>query len=64
MFVLAVTDPRWYKFMLDHPQAEPLNFWTPTPWKPKIAAGTTFGFMVKSPYRKIGGYGRFSRYEE
>lgn len=64
MFVLAVTDPRWYEFLLDRPQAEPINFWTPTPWRPRIPAGTTFGFMVKSPFRKIGGYGRFVRYEE
>lgn len=64
MFVLAVTDPRWYEFMLAESQAEPLNFWTPTPWNPKISEGVTFGFMVKSPFRKIGGYGRFARYEE
>ena len=64
MFVLAVTDPRWYEFLLKQPQAEPLNFWTPTPWKPKIPEGTRFGFLVKSPFRKIGGYGRLTGYDE
>lgn len=64
MFALGVTDPRWYHFMLENPQAGPLNFWTPTPWRPKFEAGMTFGFLVKSPYRKIGGFGSFRAYEE
>lgn len=64
MFPLAVTDPRWYHFMLERPQVGPVNFWTPTPWRPKFEAGITFGFMVKKPYRKIGGFGIFQRYEE
>lgn len=64
MFSLAVTDPRWHRFFLENPQGGPLNFWTPTPWKPKFQPGISFGFMVKSPYRKIGGFGTFRAYEE
>ncbi|WP_252258913.1 HNH endonuclease [Erythrobacter aurantius] len=64
MFTLGVTDPRWHRFLLEHPQSGPLNFWTPTPWKPKFTPGMSFGFMVKSPYRKVGGFGTFRTYEE
>lgn len=64
MFALAITDLRWQAQMLaDGPQSL-VNFWTPTPWRVRLAEGFRFGFMLKAPVRRIGGFGTFVRYEE
>lgn len=61
---LAVTDLRWHSRMLVERPIGLVNFWTPTPWKVRLEPGTRFGFMLKAPVRKIGGFGHFVRYEE
>ena len=39
------------------------NFWTPTPWSVKgLKPRDKLYFLLKSPIRKIGGWGSFSRY--
>jgi putative restriction endonuclease len=41
-----------------------INFWTPTPWNvSRLASGDKLYFMLKSPIRKIGGYGQFVEYK-
>lgn len=64
MFALAVTDPRWHDQMLSDPPTGLVNFWTPTPWKVKLQSGSRWGFMLKSPIRRIGGFGTLVGYEE
>lgn len=61
---LGVTDLRWHSQMLAEPPVGQVNFWTPTPWRTRLEEGTRFGFMLKAPVRKIGGFGHFVRYEE
>lgn len=61
---LAVTDLRWHSRMLVERPTGLINFWTPTPWNVKLSPGTRFGFMLKAPVRKVGGFGHFVRYEE
>lgn len=63
MFALAVTDLRWHARFLAEPPEGPVNFWTPTPWNVRLAEGAKWGFMLKAPVRRIGGYGHFVRYE-
>ncbi|HEV2596446.1 MAG TPA: HNH endonuclease [Sphingomicrobium sp.] len=64
MFALAVTDPRWHDQMLSDPPTGLVNFWTPTPWKVQLKPGSRWGFMLKSPIRRIGGFGSLVTYEE
>lgn len=53
----------WLEHLKEQPLTE-VNFWTPTPWNVRrLQAGDTFYFLLKAPIRKIGGYGRFIRYE-
>lgn len=61
---LAITDLRWHAQMLAEQPVGPVNFWTPTPWKVNLTEGARFGFMLKAPVRRIGGFGHFVRYEE
>lgn len=64
MFALAVTDNRWHDQMLSDPPTGLVNFWTPTPWAVQLRPGVRWGFMLKAPVRRIGGFGTFVRYEE
>lgn len=63
--VIAVspTDLDWFLQLRDAPLQDRVNFWTPTPWNIRqLNPGDTFYFLLKSPIRKIGGYGTFSEY--
>lgn len=64
MFTLAVTDLRWHASHLSNPPSGPVNFWTPTLWKPKLEKGSKLFFMLKAPIRKLGGFGYVSEYRE
>jgi len=63
MFAIAPTDLDWFERIRSGPVGRVVNFWTPTPWEVKeLHGGDRFYFMLKSPVRKIGGYGSFVRY--
>ncbi|WP_079476244.1 HNH endonuclease [Marinococcus halophilus] len=63
MSVIANTDHNWYFELSSQPVPYEVNFWTPTPWNPKsLKEGDLFLFLLKAPYRKVCGYGRFSYY--
>jgi putative restriction endonuclease len=68
LIAIGTTDQDWFQYLRDlNDDAKLLfiNFWTPTPWNFKaLNKGDKFYFMLKSPIRKIGGYGVFERYEE
>ena len=65
MFAIAPTDLDWYKFLKNSQIHGKVNFWTPTPWGIKrLNSGDKFFFLLKSPIRKLGGYGTFDLYEE
>ncbi len=64
VFALAVTDNRWHAQMLADPPVGLVNFWTPTPWGVQLEPGVRWGFMLKSPVRRIGGFGTFVGYKE
>ncbi len=63
MFAIAPTDIDWFAAMRSGPLGKVVNFWTPTPWGVKgLRPGDRLYFLLKSPIRKIGGYGSFVRY--
>src|SRR5262245_55831199 len=63
MFAIAPTDIDWFERIRIGPIGRIVNFWTPTPWEVKgFHEGDRLYFMLKSPVRKIGGYGTFVRY--
>lgn len=66
MIAIGLTDHRMFVFWRDLHSALPeVNFWTPTPWRMRaLSEGDHFYLLLKSPIRKIGGYGKFVRYEE
>ncbi len=66
MFAIAPTDLQWFDNLRDGPPVgDAVNFWTPTPWGVKgLNPGDRLYFMLKSPIRKIGGYGAFVRYSD
>jgi putative restriction endonuclease len=65
MFAIAPTDIDWFARMRSGPVGREVNFWTPTPWGVKgLRPGDRLYFMLKSPIRKIGGYGEFVRYAD
>ena len=65
MFAIAPTDLDWFERIRTGPIGGIVNFWTPTPWEVKgIPDGARLYFMLKSPIRKIGGYGSFVRYAD
>jgi putative restriction endonuclease len=65
MFAIAPTDIGWFERMRGGPVGRAVNFWTPTPWGVKgLHPGDHLYFMLKSPIRKIGGYGEFVRYTD
>ncbi len=61
---LGVTDLRWHSQMLRERPIGEVNFWTPTPWKTRLSPAMRFGFLLKAPIRKIGGFGHFVEYTE
>ena len=63
MIAIANVDFDWFNILSEDTPQE-VNFWTPTPWNIKsLNKGDIFYFFLKMPYRKIGGYGYFSHYE-
>lgn len=62
-FYISVTDLEWFSYLRDVVKSNTVNFWTPTPWNMGIKPGEYFYFMLKSPIRKIGGYGIFKSQE-
>lgn len=63
MFAIAPTDMNWFNFLKEHDYNSFLNFWTPTPWNIKgLNNGSKLYFLLKSPVRKIAGYGEFQDY--
>lgn len=65
MFAIAPTLLDWLERMREPGLPREVNFWTPTPWGVRgLASGDRFYFLLKAPHRKVGGYGRFVRYEE
>lgn len=64
MFAISPTDVEWFKFLRTEGLNSEINFWTPTPWNvSRLASGDKLYFMLKSPIRKIGGYGQFVEYK-
>ena len=65
-FGIANTDLNWFSQLRNEGYSQsPINFWTPTPWNiKKLQKGDFLYFMLKSPIRKIGGYGRFVEYKK
>ena len=66
MFAISPTDINWFRQLKDHisSENEAVNFWTPTPWNiRKLKSGDKFFFMLKSPIRKIGGFGIYQEYK-
>ncbi|NUQ81212.1 MAG: HNH endonuclease [Bacteroidetes bacterium] len=64
MFAISPTDIEWFKFLRTEGLNSEINFWTPTPWNvSRLASGDKLYFMLKSPIRKIGGYGQFVEYK-
>lgn len=64
MFGIGVTDIAWFEFLREENITECINFWAPTQWNVrKFNERDYFFFMLKSPIRKLGGYGRFVEYK-
>ena len=65
MFAVAPTDINWFKQLrTEGLHGDVINFWTPTPWNiSRMKDGDNLYFMLKSPIRKIGGYGKFVEYK-
>ena len=64
MFAISPTDIEWFKFLRREGLNSEINFWTPTPWNvSQLSSGDKLYFMLKSPIRKIGGYGQFVEYQ-
>jgi putative restriction endonuclease len=65
MFAIAPTDLDWFERIRSGPIGSIVNFWTPTPWEVRgFHEGDRLYFMLKSPIRKIGGYGTFVQYRD
>jgi putative restriction endonuclease len=63
MIAVSPTDHDWFLQLREAPLQDRVNFWTPTPWNIRqLNPGDTFYFLLKSPIRKIGGYGTFAEY--
>lgn len=64
MFVISPTDNSWFQFLKDSELNSFVNFWTPTPWNiQKLNSGDKWYFILKSPVRKLGGFGEFYEYK-
>lgn len=65
MYAVGLTDQDWFEFLRDNQAGEEVNFWTPTPWSiRRLRSGDTWHFLLKSPIRKLGGFGVFTEYLE
>lgn len=65
MFAISNTDNNWFEFLRNAQLNSSVNFWNPTPWRVRsINKGEKWFFMLKSPIRKIGGFGEFVEYKE
>lgn len=65
MLAVGLTDLDWFAYLRDGPALEEVNFWTPTPWGIRnLHSGDLWYFLLKSPVRKVGGWGTFASYEE
>lgn len=63
MFAISPTDIDWFEFLRESGLNGEINFWTPTPWNiTRMEKGDRLFFMLKSPIRKIGGFGEFKEY--
>lgn len=63
MFVISPTDYNWLQQLKASGSNSYVNFWTPTPWNiKKLKPGSKWYFLLKSPIRKIGGFGEFVDY--
>ena len=64
-FAVAPTDLDWFQQLrTEGVKGEVINFWTPTPWNiNQLPVNAKLYFMLKSPIRKIGGYGKFVEYK-
>lgn len=64
MFAISPTDNEWFTFLKESGYNSFINFWTPTPWNiKKLHIGDRWYFLLKSPVRKIGGFGEFFEYK-
>ncbi len=64
MFAISPTDIEWFKYLRTKGFNSEINFWTPSPWNvSKLKTGDKLYFMLKSPIRKIGGFGQFLEYK-
>lgn len=64
MLAISPTDRNWFNFLKNNNLNFYVNFWSPTPWNIKrLSLGDKFYFMLKSPVRKIGGFGEFVEYK-
>lgn len=64
MFAIAPTDIEWFNFLRKEGSNININFWTPTPWNvSRLKTSDKLYFMLKSPIRKIGGFGKFVDYK-
>ncbi|MBS27689.1 MAG: hypothetical protein CL566_02005 [Alphaproteobacteria bacterium] len=64
-FAIANTDLDWFEALRSTDSNRFVNFWTPTPWNVTgLNKGEHWYFMLKSPVRKVGGFGLFHEYRE
>lgn len=64
MFAISPTDTNWVEFLKTSELNSYVNFWTPTPWNVKnLNINSRLYFMLKSPIRKIAGFGEFVEYK-
>jgi putative restriction endonuclease len=64
MFAIASTENQWFSYLKENELHSHINFWTPTLWYTKeLKEGNHVYFMIKSPIRKIGGFGEFKEYK-
>ena len=60
---VATTDYDWFTFLASLSRVDEVNFWQPSAHGFNAPPGTPFFFKLKSPYKAIGGFGIFARYE-
>lgn len=64
MFAISNTDRAWFNFLKQLGLNSHVNFWTPTPWNIRgLQKNARLYFMLKSPIRKIAGFGEFQGYQ-
>ncbi|MBI5851227.1 MAG: HNH endonuclease [Planctomycetes bacterium] len=60
---IAPTDFEWYRFLVQRPPRDEVNYWKPSADKRFLAEPfTPFLFKLKAPRNAIGGFGWFARY--